>query len=78
MVMPVVRGAGERRFAWNLNWGAAQVDSVLSADGWRPVRRNQSIRPSGPLSLSSSGSQGTARNHFPLSSFFSMLATTGS
>ena len=41
MVVPVVRYPGEKEVRVNLDSWFAQVDSVLSADGWRPARRRQ-------------------------------------
>ena len=41
--MPVVRSPGEGGSPWNLESIFIQVDSVLTADGWRPARRAQNI-----------------------------------
>ena len=39
MVVPEVRCAGEKEVRENRKFKLSQVDSVLSADGRRPVRR---------------------------------------
>jgi hypothetical protein len=49
--MPESAAAGERRFVRTLVFKFAQVDSVLSADGRRPVRRRTVYSTEGEIMI---------------------------